>query len=192
MQRQIDQLCHLVNDLLDLTRITNNKIELKKERVDLNQLALSTLEDHKMFFEEKEIRLESEINEDAMCSDSDPVRIKQVIENLLYNAMKFTNAGGRVKLSIVQENNDAVIKVEDNGIGINPEFLPDLFEPFKQADKSLDRRNSGLGLGLSIIKGIAELHGGSVSAASDGLGKGSKFIIKLPLSDDTLKKNVVE
>jgi PAS domain S-box-containing protein len=189
IQRQINQLCHLVDDLLDLTRITRNKIELKKERIDLKKLALATLEDHRMLFEKKEIALESEITEDILLLDADPVRIQQLIENLLHNAMKFTNAGGTVKLSLLQEKKDVVIHIADNGIGIKPELLPRIFQPFIQADHTLDRRNGGLGLGLSIVKGIAELHGGRVNVYSDGLGKGAQFSIYLPLFTEDSKRD---
>jgi len=186
MKRQIDQLCHLVDDLLDLTRITNNKIELKKERVDLNKLALMSLADHKILFERKEISLEAEINEEVLYLDVDSVRMKQIIGNLLYNAMKFTNSGGTVKLSVFQDNNEVVICVKDNGIGITSEMLPNIFQPFIQADNSLDRKNGGLGLGLSIVKGISELHGGRVSVYSEGLGKGAQFSIQLPLAKENI------
>jgi PAS domain S-box-containing protein len=189
MQRQIDQLCHLVDDLLDLTRITNNKIVLDKERVDLKELSLSMLTDSKLLFEEKGIHLEAEINEEDICIDVDPVRIKQIIGNLLDNAMKFTDSGGAVKVSVFREKNEAVIYVKDNGLGIDPAFLSNLFVPFEQADNSLDRRNGGLGLGLSITKGIAELHGGTVSVQSDGIGKGAQFNIRLPLSTEDSTKD---
>lgn len=192
MQRQITQLCNLIDDLLDITRITNNKIELKKERIDLNKLVSSIVEDHSKQFGEKGVRIDTVINKNSIYIDGDIVRLTQTIGNLVHNALKFTKTGGEIHLSVYEEQNDVVIQVQDNGIGIKPEFLPNLFEPFRQADRSLDRRNGGLGLGLSIAKGIAELHGGSVSATSDGLGKGSMFIIRLPLSDDNLKKDVAE
>jgi signal transduction histidine kinase len=179
-----------VDDLLNLTRITNNKIVLDKERVDLKELTLSVVTDSGLLFEEKKICLEAEINEEDICIDVDPVRIKQIIGNLLNNAMKFTNSGGTVKILVFRENNEAVICVKDNGIGIEPEFLPVLFEQFKQADVSIDRRNGGLGLGLSITKGIAELHGGTVSVQSDGMGKGALFCIRLPLSIEDSTKDV--
>jgi signal transduction histidine kinase len=192
MQRQINQLCHLVDDLLDITRITNNKIELKKERTELNKLVSSIAEDYTKLFEEKGVAIKTVINMSPIILKADSVRLKQAVGNLLHNALKFTESGGVIHLSVYQEQNEAVIRVKDNGIGINPDFLPNLYEPFKQADKSLDRRDGGLGLGLSIVKGITQLHGGSVSAASDGLGKGSKFRIRLPLCDDKLKKDVAE
>ncbi len=195
IERQIDQLCHLVNDLLDLTRINSNKISLKKEAMDLNKLAISVAEDHKVLFEKRNVRLDIKINsEDSLPIQADPVRLNQIIGNLLHNSLKFTEAGGKTQLIVCQEENDgkkeAVICVIDDGIGIKPEFLPSVFEPFTQADGSLDRPNSGLGLGLSIVKGIAELHGGSVSVQSEGLGCGSRFCIRLPAADNPPKAEV--
>ena len=183
INRQMNQLCALVDDLLDLTRITNNKIELKKERIELNRLALSTAEDQYVMFDDKEIKLYARTSTASVYLDADPVRLKQIIGNLLHNARKYTQTGGEAVLSVYEENKEAVISVKDNGIGLSPEMLPKLFIPFTQADTSLDRSNGGLGLGLSITKGIAQLHGGTVSAYSEGLGKGSEFIIRLPLSD---------
>lgn len=192
MQRQIDQICHLVDDLLDITRITTNKIRLNKKRIDLNELIAFVVEDFTKFFEEKDVTIMTETNREPIYLYADPVRLNQMIGNLLHNALKFCETGGQTRLTVYKEQNAAVIHVADNGVGIHPEFLSCLFEPFKQADKSLDRNNGGLGLGLSIVKGITQLHGGSVSAISAGFGKGSEFIIKLPLNDEYLKEDVVE
>ncbi len=188
IKRQLNQLCHLVDDLLDLTRITNNKIELKKEKVDLNKAALSIADDYKTHFEKKGVELATDISSNSIFVHADPVRLAQIIGNLLHNALKFTDMGGKTILKVYYENDVAVIDVEDTGIGIKPEFLPGLFEPFKQLDSSLDRHNGGLGLGLSIVKSIAELHGGSVKVQSCGLGKGSVFSICLPLCDIKVDK----
>ena len=133
------------------------------------------------FFEKKRIKLTCSIGTNAIYIDADPVRIRQIIENLLHNAMKFTVSGDEVMLAVYVQSNSAMISVKDNGIGIDPRFMSNLFEPFMQADKSLDRSNPGLGLGLSIVKGIAVLHGGSVRACSEGLGKGSEFMICIPV-----------
>lgn len=181
MRREVKQLCRLVDDLLELTRITRNKIELKKESMELKNLASTAAEDLNALFKEKGVTLETDISGEPLYILADPVRLTQSIGNLLHNALKFTDKGGRAALSVLEEDGEAVIRVTDNGIGIKSEFLPSLFEPFTQADHSLDRAYGGLGLGLSIAKGIAELHGGSISAASDGLGKGAEFTIRLPL-----------
>jgi len=183
MSRQMSQLCALVDDLLDLTRISNNKIELKKEKIELNELALLIAEDQRALFDGKKIKLHTRTGADSIYLDADPVRIKQIIGNLLHNAQKYTQTGGETILSVYKESKEAVISVKDNGIGLSPELKPRLFQPFVQADMSLNRSGGGLGLGLSITKGIVELHGGSVSVYSEGLGKGSEFIIRLPLSD---------
>lgn len=183
MNRQMDQICALVDDLLDLTRISNNRIELKKEILELNKLAGLAAEDQRILFEKKGIRLSVNISGDPVYIYADSVRIKQIIGNLFHNAYKYTQAGGEANLNMYEENGEAVISVKDNGCGLSPEMMPKLFQAFIQADMSLDRSGGGLGLGLSITKGIVELHGGSVSACSEGLGKGSEFTIRLPLSD---------
>ena len=184
IQRQMEYMCRLVDDLLDITRITRNKIVLKKEKFDLNKTAITIAEDMKALFEDKGVHLESSIGSESIFIYADPVRVKQAIGNLLHNALKFSNKGSHVVLSVVMENNGLLIGVKDSGIGIEPAFMNTIFEPFTQEDKSIDRRNGGLGLGLSIVKGIAELHGGSVSAHSEGLGKGSAFTICLPVSNE--------
>jgi PAS domain S-box-containing protein len=182
MKRQSAHLCRLVDDLLDLTRINMNKVKLKKERVELRTLAKAVAEDFAEQFKEKGVRLETSIASGSLYLEADPARLTQIIGNLLHNAAKFTETGGATLLTVTKQENQAVICVEDNGIGIQPEILPDLFHPFVQLDNSLDRSNGGLGLGLSIAKGMAELHGGSVSAFSEGLGKGACFTVHLPLS----------
>ncbi|SHI11267.1 Signal transduction histidine kinase [Sporobacter termitidis DSM 10068] len=181
IKREAAQLRRLVDDLLDLTRINMKKIELKKEAVDLTGIALAAVEDYIFLFDERGVRLDTNICRDAVYVDADPARITQLIGNLLSNALKFTDdEGGLVELEVCQDGDEAVICVRDNGIGISEEFLPELFEPFKQADTPPDRSCGGLGLGLSIVKGIAELHGGSVDVSSEGLGKGASFSVRLP------------
>lgn len=181
MNRQMNQLCHLVDDLLDLARIENNKIRLDIERVEITKLVESVAKDNRLFFEVKGLELKTQITCDALYLDADPTRIKQIIGNLLHNSMKFTDKGGRVSLTVSKEDTEVVICVEDNGEGMEPEILKQLFEPFIQADESLDRCKGGLGLGLSIVKGIVHLHGGTVNAFSAGPGKGSSFYIRLPI-----------
>jgi signal transduction histidine kinase len=182
IRRQMDYLCRLVDDLLDITRITRNKIVLKKERFELNKTLMTIIDDTRALFEVKGVTLESSIRPDGIYINADPVRVKQAIGNLLHNALKFSSYGSKVTLSVFSDSNRVIIRVKDSGIGIDPAFMNDIFEPFTQADKSIDRRNGGLGLGLSIVKGIAELHGGSVTAHSGGPGKGSEFTISIPVS----------
>ena len=179
---QVGQLCRLVDDLLDLTRMTNNKITLKLERVDVRALVLSSVKAHRALYEKSRVSLRADIGTQPLLVDGDPLRILQIIGNLLQNSIKFTDAGGIVSVRVYGEDGTALIVVEDNGIGISQEFLPFLFEPFKQAELSYDRHTNGLGLGLSISRGIAELHGGAVTAESAGLGRGAAFTIRLPLA----------
>lgn len=182
IKRQTDKLCRLVDDLLELTRITQNKINLKRKNINLNETVRNIVGDVILGYEKKGIKFGAKIQAEPIFLNADPVRIAQTIENILTNALKFTQENGTVQLTLKREGNCAVINIKDNGIGINPESLPHLFKPFTQADDTLDRSNGGLGLGLSIVKGIVDLHGGTVSAYSDGLGKGSTFTIRLPIA----------
>ena len=184
MKRQTNQLCKLVDDLLELTRISQNRIRLKKESINLNDIIKGAVEDIRPEYEKKDIRLKTKIQAKPILLNADPVRVTQAIGNILFNALKFTNANGTVWMTLKAEKNNAVISVKDNGIGINPELLQHLFKPFTQADNSLHRNSGrgGLGLGLSIVKGIVDLHEGEVCAYSDGLGKGSTFTIRLPIT----------
>lgn len=181
IKRQTLQLTRLVSDLLDVTRIEKNKIELVMEDFEVIEMVKECLEEFKPHFIEKGVSLEAQYCEETYLK-ADAARFKQIIGNLLSNSLKFTHNGGtvRVILSSDKNTNHFVIKISDTGIGIAPEILSDLFKPFVQADNSFYRNNNGLGLGLSIIKGIVELHGGFVEAKSEGLGKGSEFIVKLP------------
>ena len=178
IRRQADQLSRMVDDLLDLTRITNNKIQLNKELLDLNEIVRSSVFDHRMLFEEKGVKFDAEICDEPMYISADPVRISQIIGNLLHNACKFTGPGGKTILTTFRKGRMAMLVVSDNGIGIEQAFLPELFKSFWQAD----HHRGGLGLGLSIVKGIVELHGGGVAADSDGLYKGARFTVSLPLT----------
>ena len=180
IKRQVVQLCRLVEDLLDLTRINEGRIRLKKEQVDLNLLAARAAEDINAQYEQKGIRLETHISSEPFYIEADPARITQAIGNLLINALKFTD-NGYARLTVYREENNAIVGVTDSGVGINSGMLPRLFEPFSQADDSLDRSGGGLGLGLAITKGIVELHGGNVCAHSEGPGRGAEFEMRLPL-----------
>jgi len=186
-KRQGKQLTNLVDDLLDVTRISQNKIILKKETVELNELINKSVQDYQSQFINKNIKLEVKLTT-PLFLEADPLRLAQVIGNLLHNAAKFTLNNDLVTVSVSTDknNNEAVITVEDTGRGIDSNDLKNLFEPFTQVDKTLDRSNGGLGLGLAIVKGIVELHGGRVEAFSEGLGKGTKFTIRLPLPEKNI------
>ncbi len=182
INRQTKQLCKLVDDLLELTRISQNKMKLKKENIDLNEIVKGAAGDIRFAYEKKGIKLKTNIQAKPVKVNADSVRITQAIGNILFNALKFTDVSGTVLITLMEEKNDAVISVKDNGIGISEEILAHLFTPFTQADTSLDRKGGGLGLGLSIVKGIVDLHEGSVIAYSEGLGKGATFTIRLPIT----------
>lgn len=189
MNRQATYLSRLVDDLLDVTRIARNKIVLKKEQVELNQLIGQCVEDNRSMFQEKGVELEFSPSPSELVAEVDPARISQVVGNLLNNSLKFTASGGQVRLVVNKEDQNelAVIKIEDNGEGMSSQFQKNLFKPFMQADTSMDRSDGGLGLGLALVKGLVEKHGGKVSAHSEGLGKGSVFTVYLPLSKRVFK-----
>lgn len=189
IKRQVSQLSHLVDDLLDITRITRKKIRLKLERLELNDLVRQTVEDHQALFEKNGVQLLPEFCPTPLYLDADKARIVQVVGNLLHNAAKFTGCGGKTFIAVEADSTleQAFIRVKDTGIGITPEVISRLFQPFMQADISLDRSRGGLGLGLALSKGLVELHGGTITARSDGAGKGSEFLICLPLTRNAIK-----
>jgi len=180
IKRQVNQLVHLVGDLLDLTRITRGKIEIRREPTELTALLRRTCEDQTSEFRLANVDLDLRLPERAVWVAADPPRLAQAISNLLQNAAKFTNPGGRVVVSADEKAGNVRISVRDNGIGIAPDLVESLFEPFTQADVSLDRTRGGLGLGLSLVRGLAELHGGSVEAHSEGPGRGAEFVLQIP------------
>jgi PAS domain S-box-containing protein len=184
IERQAGQLARLVDDLLDVTRITRNKIQLQRETIELNDLAQHTIEDQRSLFDRAEVRLEFNPAPAPVFVDVDRNRVAQIIGNLLQNAAKFTGRGGSTRITITTEAAEkrAVIQVADTGVGMTPEMLSRLFQPFSQADSTLDRSKGGLGLGLALAKGLAELHGGDITANSAGLGQGAEFVVRLPLA----------
>jgi PAS domain S-box-containing protein len=181
IDRQVQHTTRLVDDLLDVTRITSGKIRLQRERVDLGELARRTAEDHRAAFAKNGVRLEVTVAAEPVIVNVDAVRIAQVIGNLLQNAVKFTPSGGSTTLAIDRSDGFGIVTVRDTGAGIQPDVLSRLFEPFVQAETTLDRTTGGLGLGLALVKGLAELHGGSVSAHSEGVGRGAAFTVRLPV-----------
>jgi two-component system CheB/CheR fusion protein len=181
--RQVGQLAHLVDDLLDVTRISLNKVQLKSERLDLNEIVRCTIDDHRSLFENGELNIDLAPAAGPLFIRADPSRLAQLVGNLLQNAAKFTGRGGTVSVSVVADSvaRRAVIRVADTGIGMAPEVLARLFQPFVQADTTLDRNRGGLGLGLTLVKSLVELHGGDVAAHSAGLDQGTEFVVRLPL-----------
>ncbi|MBI5542929.1 MAG: PAS domain-containing protein [Deltaproteobacteria bacterium] len=187
IDRQAGQLAYLVDELLDVTRITQNKMELQRQTLELNELARDTLEDHRSLFEKAEVHLELQPAPRPVFVNADWNRLAQVLGNLLQNAAKFTGRGGAARVTISAEatSKRAVIRVADTGVGMALEMVVRLFQPFSQADSTLDRAKSGLGLGLVLVKGLVELHGGEVTAHSAGLGRGAEFVVRLPLAMET-------
>jgi PAS domain S-box-containing protein len=181
IERQTEHLTRLVDDLLDVTRIASGKIELRRARVDLRELARRSAEDHRAAFEDRGITFRTSLPAAPLWLSADATRISQVLGNLLANSAKFTRAGGEVTLSLASSGASAELAVADTGAGIEPGLLPHVFEPFVQAERTRERTQGGLGLGLALVKGIAELHGGSVRAESAGKGRGTRISILLPM-----------
>jgi PAS domain S-box-containing protein len=183
MERQVSQLTRLIDDLLDVSRITRGKITLRNEVVPLEPLVRRAADAVRGQFDAKRQSLSLQFPErSAPWLDVDPARIEQILGNLLTNAMRYTPEGGKIAVTSTLEGDEVVVRVSDNGIGIAPEMLPHLFEPFAQADSSLDRCHGGLGIGLTLVRSLAEMHGGSAAAASEGIGRGSEFTIRLPIA----------
>ncbi len=179
--RQVDHLTHLVGGLLDVSRITRGKIQLKCRHLDLAEVVTRTVEDHVPLFNERGVRLEFAGPDGPLWINGDGTRLAQVVGNLLQNAAKFTPEGGAAFVSLKAESGSAVLQVRDTGVGIAPEVMARIFEPFTQADRSLDRSSGGLGLGLSLVKGLVELHAGKVQAESGWPGGGTSMTVHLPL-----------
>jgi PAS domain S-box-containing protein len=180
MVRQAGHLGRLVDDLLDVSRITQGKVTLKLERLDLARLARECVADHQAEFQAARIALTAQTPETPVWVNGDATRLTQIVDNFLSNAVKFTNPEGAVSVAVTTNPGGVQLAVRDNGIGIEPEVLPTVFDVFSQADKTLARSPGGLGLGLAIVDGLVKLHGGSVRARSEGLGRGTEMIVSLP------------
>jgi len=179
--RQLDHMIHLVDDLMDISRITQGKIELRKESVKLNDILRHAIETAEPLIKEREHTLEASLPEKDIWLNADFSRISQIFSNLLNNAAKYTDVGGHIQLSLEQTKDYATINISDNGIGISSDMLSRIFEIFSQVDSSLERTQGGLGIGLTLVKSLVEMHGGTIEASSAGLHKGSKFVVKLPV-----------
>ena len=185
MERQLGQMVHLIDDLLDVARVSSGKVVLRREWVELETVFDSAVESTRQIIEANGHAFVLNNPDESLAFDGDRTRLVQVVSNLLNNAAKYTPPGGRIALSAVRAGSDAVIRVTDTGIGIPPEMLPKIFEMFTQVGTSLDRAQGGLGIGLTLVKRLVEMHGGTISARSDGVGKGSEFAVRLPLSTAT-------
>jgi PAS domain S-box-containing protein len=181
IERNVRAQTQIVNDLLDMSRIMTGQVRLDMQTIDLRDAVSNAVESVRPAADLKRVRVEKELAANIGWTKVDPARLQQVLWNLLSNAVKFTPPGGRVRVALERVNSHAEIVIQDSGVGIAPAFLPFVFERFRQADSSTTRRHGGLGLGLSIVKSLSELHGGSVRAASPGEGQGSTFTITLPI-----------
>ena len=180
IERQSDLLHRLVDDLLDVSRVTSGKIVLQREVVDMNAVAREAAEQLEGRFDAQGVALTVYPFPEPVSVSGDPARLGQIIANLLANAAKYTPQGGSVSLRVQRDASNAVVRVDDTGIGIAPELLSHIFDLFAQADESLERSRGGLGIGLTLAKTLAELHGGTLEAASEGHGRGSTFTLRLP------------
>lgn len=183
IDRQVGQMTRLIDDLLDINRISRGRIQLRHERIELGELVRRTVRDHRGELDAAGIELVLESDAGELWVDGDGARLTQILGNLLTNTAKFTAPGGRAVVSVTCDAaaRQAVVRVADTGIGIAPEMVSRIFQPFTQADSSLDRSKGGLGLGLALVKSIIELHGGTVAGESPGLGRGATFTVRLPL-----------
>jgi PAS domain S-box-containing protein len=181
MQRQLDHLVRLVDDLLDISRITRDKIELRREHVDLASIIYQSVEVCRPLAESANHRISINLPDEPIYLHADAVRLTQVFSNLLNNSCKYTEPGGRISLTADRRGGEVTVQVKDSGVGISPEKLRSVFEMFAQVDQTLERSQGGLGIGLTLVKRLVEMHGGSVEAASAGVGQGSEFTVRLPI-----------
>jgi PAS domain S-box-containing protein len=180
IDRQLSHLIRLVDDLMDASRLTRNELQLRRERVDLASAIRTAIESTRSLMESAHHELSIELPGAPVEVNGDPVRLAQVFSNLLSNAAKYTDPGGAISIALAREGTYGVVRVSDNGIGIPEDMLESIFDMFTQVDRSLERSRSGLGIGLSLVRTLVELHGGSVSASSRGTGAGSEFSVRLP------------
>ena len=181
IERQTTRLIRLVDELLDVARISRGHIELKRDTVDLRDVVQHAVEACRPRMEERQHAFSVSLAEAPVCVDGDPVRLEQIVSNLLENAVKYTEPGGRLDLTLREDNGQAFLSVRDNGIGLAPETLDSIFELFTQVDTSLARTGGGLGIGLTLVRRMLALHGGRIEAHSAGLGHGTQFIVRLPV-----------
>ncbi len=182
MERQLQHMVHLVDDLLDLSRISRGKIELRKQRVELAKVVQHAVETSRPAIEQAGHNLTIALSTEPIFVDADTTRLSQVFANLLNNAAKYTERGGWIRLTVQRHGGDVAVSVTDNGVGIPSHMLPKVFEMFTQVDRNLERSQGGLGIGLSIVRRLVEMHGGRVEALSEGQGKGSEFVVHLPMA----------
>src|SRR5262249_11157516 len=189
--RQTAQLARLVDDLLDVARITSGSIQLRRERVDLAQIVSSTLEISRPLLVARALAVETDVAPGPLTVIGDPVRLAQLFSNLVNNAAKYSQVGGRIGIRVIRDGAEVVLRFKDAGVGIPRDMLERIFEPFTQVQRPRDAALGGLGLGLALVKKLVELHGGSVRADSDGSGHGSEFVVRLPAATAAAAGTVV-
>jgi PAS domain S-box-containing protein len=192
MERQVHHMVRLVDDLMEVSRITRGSIELRKERIDLAGIVRSAVETSRPLIDGARHQLLIAVPTEPLTLEGDPVRLTQVIANLLNNAAKYTDAGGQIRLTIRREGDDVSISIQDTGVGIAADMLPRVFDPFVQGARSTIHAQGGLGIGLTLVKRLVELHGGTVEVRSEGGGKGSEFVVRLPLAERAPATDVIE
>ncbi|MEO6325050.1 MAG: ATP-binding protein [Thermoanaerobaculia bacterium] len=180
ISRQVGHLVRLVDDLLDISKITRGKVQLQREVIEVSNVLAKAVEIAGFLLEQRGHRLAIDVPRRGLLWEGDPIRLAQVVANLLTNAARYTDVGGSIRLSAFPKGAEIVISVLDDGIGISPELLPRIFDVFVQGKRSVDRAEGGLGIGLSLVKNLVAMHGGTVTARSDGPGLGSEFLIRLP------------
>jgi signal transduction histidine kinase/ActR/RegA family two-component response regulator len=182
IERQSRHLTRLVNDLLDLSRVAAGKIVLKRQRVNLVEIVTQSVRTVLPAAQRQRVDLALRTPENRLIVEADPVRVDQIVTNILTNAIKYTPEGGHVTLDLSDDDGQATIRVTDDGVGVAPERIGGIFELFAQAENAIGRAQGGMGIGLALVRNLAELHDGSVAARSDGVGKGSEFVVRLPLA----------
>jgi PAS domain S-box-containing protein len=184
LDRQASQLAQLIEDLYDVSRLSRSNLELRAERVDLISVLRLARETSEPLIRGRRHELSVSLPAEPIWIRGDPVRLAQVFSNLLNNAARYTDEGGRIRLSVERIDHEVVVSVRDTGMGIVPEMLPRVFDTFTQGERAQERGQGGLGIGLSLAKGIVEMHGGHIEAKSEGVGQGSEFVVRLPMLED--------
>ena len=190
IQRQVEHMARLIDDLLDVSRVTQGKVTLQRQPTAVTEFVDHAVETCRELIDARHQQLTLDIPVTPLYVDGDPVRLAQIIGNLLHNAAKYTQAGGAITVSVQRHHDTVVIRVTDNGVGILAELLPHIFELFTQDDRSLSRTETGLGIGLTVVRSMVELHGGTVEARSGGRGQGSEFIVTLPCIEHVVERAV--
>jgi signal transduction histidine kinase len=183
IERQVRRMTQLVDDLLDVSRISRGRLLLLRERIDLRGVVSNAIETAQPLIQERDHRLATALPDTPVWLQGDPGRLEQVFVNLLANASKYTDPGGELRVWVHTRDGQAVVRIRDSGLGIAPEALTHIFDMFMQADEAAPHSRLGLGIGLALVRKLVELHGGSVTAASGGLGQGSEFTVRLPTEE---------